>query len=115
MISFFQGSIVYFTDNDIELNVIFKYKIYEDITGEERLELGGYTVPNDLQVCSLLENRSQLKPRTFTLRLEEGQEIKVICKTWERLKEVIDTPDASDIAKFGTPIKYNGESYCIPT
>lgn len=111
-------TIKYILDNEEEVVIVISYDDNLELNFEKRAILGGFTLPDDLLRCGSLLTRNKLKPRLITVKNpDDGKELKIICKTKERLLEIINNPqdfiNNADNTTKAIPIRYSGESYCI--
>jgi hypothetical protein len=109
-------SIRYILDNEDEVSLLISYSNNLDLVPNDRLKLGDFDLPDDLLVCDVVYTRRTLKPRFVTVKSND-RFLKIICKTKERLLDIINNPDDfindSNNTTDAIPIKYTGESYCI--
>jgi len=109
-------SIRYILDNEDEVSIVVSYSDNLDLLPDDRLKLGDFDLPDDLLICDVIYKRRTLKPRFVTIK-SNNKLLNVICKTKERLLDIINNPDDfindSNNTTDAIPIKYTGESYCI--
>lgn len=112
MANYQRQTLKYILDNGTETAIQVLYDADLDQTPTQRLEGGGFTLPDDVLACSGVLTRRVLQPRYVVVQTDDTppKRIDVIVKDRCSFDAIIADPEITDV---GIAKRYFGEQYTI--